>query len=263
MRRRIPVMVVAFVLTSATTVLAYFVGAGSGTASATITTISVPASPAAASGNTATVTWTASTINGSVAATSYTVERYSRAGADLSAAPCSPVASSSGSPNAFGSFSCTDSPGAGTFKYTITATYNSPWSAATSFTNTATAKNTTAVTAAGPASTNAGSAIAASSISSVLSGATSGGGGTITFIVFGPQATAPTTCTSGGTQVGTTVAVSGNATYHPTASFIPSTAGTYWWYASYSGDSNNAASNSGCGSGMASTIAKSVTSATA
>ncbi len=62
--------------------------------------------------------------------------------------------------------------------------------------------------------------------------------GTITFTVFGPQATAPTTCTSGGTTVGTAT-VTGNSTYNPTAGFNPTTAGDYWWYASYGGDTNN------------------------
>src|SRR5436305_1576161 len=74
--------------------------------------------------------------------------------------------------------------------------------------------------------------MAASSIGSTLPGATSGASGTVTFTVFGPQASAPSTCTSGGTTVGTAT-VSGNATYHPGAGFTPASAGTYWWYASY------------------------------
>jgi hypothetical protein len=104
-----------------------------------------------------------------------------------------------------------------------------------------------------------GAGIAAGSISAALSGGTSPTG-TITFKVFGPQASAPSTCTSGGTTVGT-AAASGNGTYHPSAGFTPSTAGTYWWYASYGGDTNNAASNSTCGAGMASTVAWSTSSA--
>src|SRR5437763_777109 len=98
------------------------------------------------------------------------------------------------------------------------------------------------------------------SLTGSLASATSGAGGTLAYAVFGPQATAPTTCSSGGTAVGTT-AVSGNATYHPSAGFTPPSAGTYWWYASYGGDSNNASSNSGCGAGMTSTYVYSVTSA--
>src|SRR4029077_8302952 len=81
-----------------------------------------------------------------------------------------------------------------------------------------------------------------------------------TYTVFGPQASAPTSCTSGGTTVGTAT-VSGNATYNSSASFTPSAAGKYWWYASYNGDSNNTASNSTCGSGMTATYVYSASSA--
>ena len=76
-----------------------------------------------------------------------------------------------------------------------------------------------------------GTAIAASSLSSTMSAGLSSSSGTITYTVFGPQNTAPTSCTSGGTTVGT-ASVAGNATYHPSAGFTPSSAGTYWWYAS-------------------------------
>jgi uncharacterized membrane protein len=47
---------------------------------------------------------------------------------------------------------------------------------------------------------------------------------------------------------------SGNGTYSPSAGFTPTVAGTYWWYASYSGDTNNGTSNSACGSGMTKTV---------
>ena len=112
--------------------------------------------------------------------------------------------------------------------------------------------NATTTSVVAPASGTSGQAIAASSIGSTLAGAGSGAGGTITFTVFGPQATAPSSCTSGGTNVGTAT-VSGNGTYHPSAGFTPASAGTYWWYAGYGGDANNTASNSGCGSSMAHT----------
>ncbi len=118
------------------------------------------------------------------------------------------------------------------------------------------AKFSPTVTAAGPGTGTAGSALAASSINSVLASGTTtpAVSGTITFTVFGPQATAPTTCTSGGTAVGTGTTVSGNNTYNPTASFTPSTVGDYWWYASYGGDSNNNAATSTCGSQMFDTV---------
>jgi uncharacterized repeat protein (TIGR01451 family) len=66
------------------------------------------------------------------------------------------------------------------------------------------------------------------------------------------QSSAPTDC-SGGTTVGTAT-VSGNGTYSPSASFTPTATGTYWWHASYGGDPNNGASNSGCGAGMTETV---------
>jgi hypothetical protein len=112
----------------------------------------------------------------------------------------------------------------------------------------------TAATVSAPASGSAGSAIAAGSIGSTLSGATSGATGKITFTVFGPLASPPTSCTSGGTAVGT-ASVSGNGSYSPSAGYTPAAAGTYWWYASYAGDANDGGSNSGCGSGMTSTTA--------
>ena len=86
------------------------------------------------------------------------------------------------------------------------------------------AKASPTVTAAGPATGTAGTAITATTISSVLA-ASSGANatGTITFTVFGPQATAPTTCTTGGTTVGTghrlaaTPPTTSSAGYTPTA----------------------------------------------
>jgi hypothetical protein len=75
----------------------------------------------------------------------------------------------------------------------------------------------------------------------------------ITFVVFGPQSAAPSSCSPGGTTVGTATA-SGNATYNPSAHFTPSGAGDYWWYASYGGDTNNDPAASTCGAGMAETV---------
>ncbi len=263
MRRSLPGPLALVVLTVlAGAALASFSTTGAGTAAASITTLSVPSSPTASSGDNVSVTWSASTIAGTVAATSYVVERYTSGGSDLGPASCSPVPASSGTPNAFGSFSCTDSPGAGTYEYKITARYNGSWTAASGFTNTATARNATTTTVGAPGSSTAGVAIASGSISATLAGAGAGAGGTVTFTVFGPQASAPTSCGSGGTAVGSVVSVSGAGTYHPSAGFTPSAAGTYWWYASYGGDANNAASNSTCGSGMTSTVAKSATTTT-
>ncbi len=120
--------------------LAYFTSSGSGSASASAGTLSAPANVAAArSGAKIQVTWGASTIDGTIAATSYTVERYTDSGTDLGAATCSPVSSASGSPDAFGGFSCLDASGAGTFKYKVTAHYHTAWTATSGFTNSVTA----------------------------------------------------------------------------------------------------------------------------
>jgi hypothetical protein len=103
----------------------------------------------------------------------------------------------------------------------------------------------------GPSTGTVGTALTASSVTASLSSGASPGG-TITFKVFGPQSSAPTSCSSGGTTVGTASA-SGNGSYHPSAGFSPAGAGDYWWYASYGGDSGNTAATSTCGSGMAET----------
>ncbi len=107
--------------------------------------------------------------------------------------------------------------------------------------------------ASAPGSGTAGGAIPASSIGAFLSGGNAPTG-TVTFRVFGPQSTPPTLCGSGGTLVGTPVGVSGNGNYHPNAGFTPTAAGDYWWFASYSGDSNNSAAGSFCGGAMPETI---------
>ena len=116
------------------------------------------------------------------------------------------------------------------------------------------AKASPTVTATGPANDTAGTAIATTSISSVFA-ASSGTNatGTITFKVFGPQNTAPTACTTGGTTVGT-VTPAGNGTYHPNTGFTPTGIGNYWWYASYGGDTNNNTATSTCGSSMSETV---------
>jgi len=75
-----------------------------------------------------------------------------------------------------------------------------------------------------------------------LSGGTSGAGGTITFMLFSDSA-----CSS---QVGTnvTVAVNGaDGKNYTSPPITVNTAGTYYWVASYGGDSKNAASSSTCG----------------
>jgi hypothetical protein len=108
-----------------------------------------------------------------------------------------------------------------------------------------------------------GSATAAAEISASALPATLAAGdtptGTITFRVFGPSPTAPTDC-SAGTVVGTAT-VAGNSVHTPSAGFTPTQGGVYWWYASYSGDANNAAAASTCGSAMPKTTVARVSTA--
>jgi hypothetical protein len=89
----------------------------------------------------------------------------------------------------------------------------------------------------------------ASNIVGTLGGTRDNAGGSISFTVF-DQPVAPTTCTSGGQSLGAPTTVSGDGPYNPVIPFMPSGAGTYWWYASYSGDANNSTVNSVCGSSM-------------
>jgi hypothetical protein len=101
------------------------------------------------------------------------------------------------------------------------------------------------LSAAAPASGTAGTAISASAITATLassSGANSSG--TITYTYF-QQSSAPSTCTSGGTTIGT-ASVSGNGSHNPNVGFTPSVAGKYWIYASYAGDANNNPAASAC-----------------
>jgi hypothetical protein len=78
----------------------------------------------------------------------------------------------------------------------------------------------------------------------ILSGTTSGAGGSITFNLYDP-----TDATCSGTPAYTqTVSVSGSGTYDTTnASFIASAEGTWRWTASYTGDGNNLGVTSACG----------------
>lgn len=141
-------------------------------------------------------------------------------------------------------------------KYSGDTNNNAATSSCTSMPETIVSNYSPTLTAIGPASGTVGAAITAGSISSALSGGYGTPSGTITFTVFGPQPSAPTTCTTGGTAVGTTpTTVSGNTTYHPgIPNFIPTSGGDYWWYASYSGDSSDIPASSACGATMSETV---------
>jgi hypothetical protein len=68
--------------------------------------------------------------------------------------------------------------------------------------------------------------------------------GTIHFTAYGPSATADCTTTPVKTE---TVTVTGNGGYTTPAGFTPAQAGTYWWTASYDGDTNNNPATATCG----------------
>ncbi|HMK97391.1 MAG TPA: type II secretion system protein [Acidimicrobiales bacterium] len=106
----------------------------------------------------------------------------------------------------------------------------------------------TTLSASATGSGTVGSAIAASSISATLSNASPSDSGSITFYYIEAASAPSSGCPTGWTQLGTAVAVSGSTpkTYNPSAGFTPTTAGNYWFYASYGGDSNDNASQSAC-----------------
>ena len=77
-----------------------------------------------------------------------------------------------------------------------------------------------------------------------------GATGTI-HIKYVAAASAPSPCPA-GTELGTASAT-GNGKYSQANPFPASTGGTYWWWATYDGDSANNAATSACGSTMPST----------
>jgi hypothetical protein len=68
--------------------------------------------------------------------------------------------------------------------------------------------------------------------------------GTITFNLYGPSPSPNCTTPAVDTE---TVPVTGNRSYTTPAGFTPTQAGTYWWTASYSGETNNNPASTNCG----------------
>ena len=105
-----------------------------------------------------------------------------------------------------------------------------------------------------PASGTANTLITAASITATLSSSLGTNPAAINVWVYGPNATAPTTCTGAGwTQVGASINSTGSAAYHPSAGYTPTNGGTYYWYATYAGDANNGPTATACGASMTST----------
>ncbi len=112
-------------------------------------------------------------------------------------------------------------------------------------TGAAAVKSSPSLSVSAPSAGTTGTAIGAGSVLATMTGSSgTNATATITFSVFGPSASAPATC-SGWTTVGTATPA-GDGSYTPSAGYTPASAGTYWWYASSLGDSNNNAANSTC-----------------
>lgn len=196
-----------------------------------------------ASGQTVTITFAQSSTSGGTSLTSYAVNRY--ASGSTSSASISGSCSVSA-----GLATCTDAPGAGTWQYA-----DVPELASSTWVGTESAKSVAVVVQALPTvSVSAATSVvfaAAITPSATLAAATTSPapapGGSISFSVFGPQVTAPSSCTgTGWTTVGSAVTVTANGSYNASTTYAPTTAGTYWWYASYTGDTHNASAVSSC-----------------
>src|SRR5689334_2875466 len=70
--------------------------------------------------------------------------------------------------------------------------------------------------------------------------------GTITFNLYGPSPF-PNCTTTQPVDTETAPVTHGNGGYTTPAGFTPVQAGTYWWTASYNGDTNNNPASTNCG----------------
>jgi hypothetical protein len=103
-----------------------------------------------------------------------------------------------------------------------------------------------------PAATESGIALPVGDFSASLSGGANESG-VVTFRVFGPQDSPPSSCADGGTTIGSAT-ISGDGSYSPAQGFAPVASGEYWWYASYGGDLGNTSTTSACGASMDETV---------
>ena len=141
---------------------------------------------------------------------------------------------------------CTDTgvSAATTYYYEVEAAYGTTWVSLPSSTVEVTTSAATQATPTldfvqWPAAGTVDQALTANGIEVAVTGG-SNPTGTITFSVFGPQASPPTACSAGAAAwSGDTAAVEGTGDYHPAAGFTPGAAGVYWWYASYGGGNDN------------------------
>jgi hypothetical protein len=208
-------------------------------------TPTVSVSPAA--GQNVTITFPQMSTSGGSLLSAYAVNHFA-SGSGTSVAISGACAITSGT------VTCTDVPGPGIWQYTDT-----PEIATSNWIGPASTKSGNVIVQASPTLTTsaASSVIVSTPItpSATLASATTTPppGGSISFSVYGPSASAPSTCTGAGwTGVGSPVSVSANASYTASSAYTPSAVGTYWWYSSYTGDSYNTAAISPCN--LASTV---------
>ena len=140
----------------------------------------------------------------------------------------------------------TSGKGFGTFTAQVSDAENPPATAPAAFS--APAGVPAPVTAATPAiSTTSGAGGPVGSTTATDTATLTGGSsptGTITFNLYGPSDTADCSGTPVDTEA---AAVAGNGSYSTPTGYTPTATGTYWWTASYGGDSGNNAVSTTCG----------------
>ena len=221
---------------------------GTGTAGTTITAANITATLASSSGTNDVNTITFTVFGPQTTAPTTCTSGGTAAGTATPAGNGTYATSSSFTPSGAGTYWWYASSASDTNNNAVTSTCGS------TMTKTVVAKASPTLSVTAPGTGTAGTTITAANITATLASSSgTNDTNTITFTVFGPQTTAPTTCTSGGTAAGTATPA-GNGTYATSSSFTPSGAGTYWWYASSALDTNNNAVTSTCGAGMTSTV---------
>ena len=103
---------------------------------------------------------------------------------------------------------------------------------------------TPSISVSAPATATTGVQVDGSKFTATLSNASPGASGTI-HIKYVAAGSAPSPCPA-GTQLGTAPAT-GNGSYSQANPFPASSAGTYWWWATYDGDTNNQPATGTCG----------------
>jgi type II secretory pathway pseudopilin PulG len=105
-------------------------------------------------------------------------------------------------------------------------------------------KWTPSISVSAPATATTGVPVDGSKFTATLTNASPGASGTI-HLKYVAAGSAPSPCPA-GTELGTTPAT-GNGSYSQANPFPASSAGTYWWWATYDGDANNQAATGSCG----------------